>query len=137
MVEDILLPCERRDSVVLVGVDRRSESVEFIRVYAVDEETAKATLEEFMNAKGLFPVDYVVVGAGPADVSEKSAITTRSEAELSSALSRLGLRLLSNGVLYTEGRERLYQITLVSESLYAELKAMAEGREGDATPSSS
>ncbi len=124
MVEDVLFPCERRDFVVLIGVNREDGSVDFIRIYAVDEDTAKVKLEEFMNAKGLFPADYLMVASGFEDVKGKSAITTRTESSLSSALSRIGLKLLSNGVLYIEGREKLYQITLLSESLYSKLMAI-------------
>ncbi|WP_209476534.1 hypothetical protein [Thermococcus stetteri] len=117
-MEDILLPKERRDAVVLIGVDER-DNVEFVRVYAVSEERAKQVLEEFFNARGLFPTDYRLVSRGTEPVGDRKAITTRSETTLSSALARLGLRLLSNGVLYLEGVETLYQITLVSESLYS------------------
>jgi hypothetical protein len=117
-MEDILLPKERRDAVVLIGVDER-DSVEFVRIYAVSEERAKQVLEEFFNAKGLFPTDYRLVSSGTEPVGQRKAITTRSETALSSALARLGLRLLSNGVLYLDGVETLYQITLVSEDLYS------------------
>ncbi|ASJ14648.1 hypothetical protein [Thermococcus radiotolerans] len=116
-MEDILIPKERHDAVVLIGVDR-GENVEFIKVYAVSEEKAKQTLEEFFSAKGLFPGDYRLVSRGSEEVGERKAITTKSEASLSASLARLGLRLLSNGVLYLEGVERIYQFTLVSEALY-------------------
>lgn len=117
-MEDILIPKERHDAVVLIGVDER-DSVEFVRVYAVSEERAKQVLEEFFNARGLFPTEYRLVSKGSEPVGNRKAITTRSEPSLSSALSRLGLKLLSNGVLYLEGVETLYQITLVSEELYS------------------
>lgn len=116
-MDDILIPKERRDAVVLIGVDR-SGSVEFIKVYAVSEERAKETLEEFFSAKGLFPSDYRLVSRGAEETGGKAAITTRSESSLGASLSRLGLRLLSNGVLYLEGVDRVYQFTLVSEDLY-------------------
>ncbi|NJE09612.1 hypothetical protein E3E25_01515 [Thermococcus sp. MAR1] len=116
-MEEILIPKERRDAVVLIGVDR-AENVEFIKVYAVSEEKAKQTLEEFFSAKGLFPGDYRLVSRGSEEVGGRKAITTKSEEKLSSSLARLGLRLLSNGVLYLEGVERIYQFTLVSEALY-------------------
>nr|WP_188202951.1 hypothetical protein [Thermococcus camini] len=116
-MDDILIPKERRDAVVLIGVDR-SGSVEFIKVYAVSEERAKETLEEFFSAKGLFPSDYRLVSRGSEEVGGKAAITTRSESSLGASLSRLGLRLLSNGVLYLGGIDRVYQFTLVSEELY-------------------
>ncbi|WP_054841134.1 hypothetical protein [Thermococcus peptonophilus] len=119
-MEDILLPKERRDAVVLIGVDER-DNVEFVRIYAVSEERAKQVLEEFFNAKGLFPTDYRLVSRGTEPVGDRRVITTRSEVSLSSALARLGLRLLSNGVLYLDGVETLYQITLVSESLYSSI----------------
>ena len=114
---DILTPAERRDAVVFIGVDRAG-NVEFVKVYAVSEEKAKETLEEFFNARGLFPTDYRLVSRGLEDVSGKKAITTRSEEELSSSLARLGLKLLSNGILTLEDIEEVYQITLVSEALY-------------------
>ncbi|WP_232461764.1 hypothetical protein [Thermococcus pacificus] len=116
-MDDILVPKERRDAVVFVGVDR-AENVEFIKVYAVSEETAKVTLEEFFSAKGLFPAEYRLVSRGIEEVGDRRAITTRSESSLAAALARLGLRLLSNGVLYLDGIENLYQFTLVSEALY-------------------
>ncbi|WP_335755158.1 hypothetical protein [Thermococcus barossii] len=125
-MEDILIPKERRDAVVLIGVDR-GENVEFIKVYAVSEEKAKQTLEEFFSARGLFPGDYRLVSRGSEEVGERKAITTKSEASLSASLARLGLRLLSNGVLYLEGVERIYQFTLVSESLYRRITTEKEG----------
>ncbi len=124
-MDDILVPKERRDAVVLIGVDG-SENVEFIKVYAVSEEKAKQALEEFFSAKGLFPAEYRLVSRGSEEVGERSAITTRSEGSLSAVLSRLGLRLLSNGVLYLDGVESLYQFTLVSEKLYEKLKHVRE-----------
>jgi hypothetical protein len=119
-MEDILLPKERRDAVVLIGVDE-NDNVEFVRVYAVSEERARQVLEEFFNARGLFPTDYRLVSRGTEPVGDRKAITTRSETTLSSALARLGLRLLSNGVFYLDGVETLYQITLVSEALYSSI----------------
>ena len=115
-MDDILTPRERRDAVVFIGVDR-SGNVELVRVYALNEELAKRTLEEFLNAKGLFPTDYEVVSRGWEDLAGRKVITTRSEEELSFRLSRLGLRLLSNGVLILENADRVYQITLASERL--------------------
>ncbi|WP_456421767.1 hypothetical protein [Thermococcus sp.] len=114
---DILTPREREDAVVFIGIDKAG-NVEFIKVYAVDEQRAKETLEEFFNAKGLFPADYRLVSRGVENVSGKGAITTRSELKLSESLARLGLKLLSNGVLHLGDRNEIYQITLVSESLY-------------------
>ncbi|KUH31761.1 hypothetical protein APY94_11790, partial [Thermococcus celericrescens] len=125
-MEDILIPKERRDAVVLIGVDR-SGSVEFIKVYAVSEEKAKETLEEFFSAKGLFPSDYRLVSRGIEETGGKAAITTRSESSLGASLSRLGLRLLSNGVLYLEGVDRVYQFTLVSEDLYRRITSEKAG----------
>ncbi len=117
VMEDILIPMEREDAVVLIGVDPVG-NVEFVRVYAVSEELAKKTLERFFNARGLFPADYLVVSSGPEEVGDRKAITTRTESSLSSALSRLGLKLLSNGVLHLGDARTVYQITMVSESLY-------------------
>jgi len=116
-MSDLLVPKERNDAVVFIGVGE-GDAVEFIKVYAVSRERAKQTLEEFINARGLFPADYRVVSEGLEETAGKSAITTRTEMRLSSALARFGLRLLSNGVLYLNGLERVYQITLVSESFY-------------------
>ena len=123
-MEDVLIPRERRDAVVFVGVDD-SERVEFIKVYGVSEELAKTALEDFFSAKGLFPSEYRLVSRGFESLQGRRAITTRSEARLSAALSRLGLKLISNGVLYTEGDE-IYQFTLVSESLYERLVSREE-----------
>ncbi|WP_297507503.1 hypothetical protein [Thermococcus sp.] len=115
-MEDILVPKERRDAVVFIGVDR-NDNVELVRVYALNEELAKETLEEFFNARGLFPADYEVVSRGWEELGGRKAITTRSEEELSSALARLGLRLISNGVLLPGDRRRVYQITLATGRL--------------------
>ncbi|AJC71299.1 hypothetical protein X802_03310 [Thermococcus guaymasensis DSM 11113] len=125
-MDDILLPRERRDAVVFIGVDP-VDNVEFVKVYAVSEEKAKETLEKFFNARGLFPADYRLVSSGTESVEGKMAITTRTESSLSSALARLGLKLLSNGVLHLEGRETVYQLTLVSESLYEKLVTKEPG----------
>ncbi len=115
-MDDILTPMERRDAVVFIGVDRAG-NVEFVKVYALSEGKARETLEEFLNAKGLLITDYEVVSRGWEELGGKKAITTRSEEELSSSLARLGLRLLSNGVLVIENADRVYQITLASERL--------------------
>ena len=123
-MEDVLIPRERRDAVVFAGVDD-SERVEFIKVYGVSEELAKTALEDFFSARGLFPSDYRLVSRGFESLQGRRVITTRSEARLSAALSRLGLKLISNGVLYTEGNE-VYQFTLVSESLYERLVSREE-----------
>lgn len=133
-MDDILLPRERRDAVVFIGVDS-TDNVEFVKVYAVSEETAKEALEKFFNAQGLFPADYRLVSSGTESVRGKSAITTRTELSLSSALARLGLKLLSNGVLHLEGRETVYQLTLVSESLYEKLVVRGGGAEKNEEPS--
>lgn len=125
-MDDILTPKERHDAVVLVGVDER-ENVEFVKVYAVDEETARRTLEEFFNARGLFPADYRLVSRGTESVEGKGAITTRTESSLSSALARLGLKLLSNGVLHLGDVKTVYQFTLVSESLYQRIAGEGVG----------
>jgi len=118
----VLTPKERRDSVVLVGVDM-ADRVDFVKVYALDEGSARRTLEEYFNARGLFPGDYRVISRGTEPVNGRAAITTRTEGELSATLGRFGLRLLSNGVLYVGDATELYQITLVSESLYRRLRA--------------
>jgi len=127
-MDEVLLPRERRDAVVFIGVDA-ADNVEFVKVYAVSEEKAREALEKFFNARGLFPADYRLVSSGPEDVRGKGAITTRTETSLSSALARLGLKLLSNGVLHLEGVETVYQLTLVSEELYERILGKTD--EGD------
>ncbi|WP_297490634.1 hypothetical protein [Thermococcus sp.] len=117
-MSDLLVPKERHDAVVFIGVDAR-DAVEFIKVYAVSRERARQVLEEFINARGLFPADYRLVSEGLEETAGKSAITTRTETGLSSALARFGLKLISNGVLYLNGLDKVYQITLVSESFYS------------------
>ena len=126
-MDEVLLPRERRDAVVFIGVDA-ADNVEFVKVYAVSEEKAKEALEKFFNARGLFPADYRLVSRGIENVKGKGAITTRTETSLSSALARLGLKLLSNGVLHLEGAETVYQLTLVSEELYSKLMEERAGR---------
>ena len=127
-MDEVLLPRERRDAVVFIGVDA-VDNVEFVKVYAISEEKAREALEKFFNARGLFPADYRLVSSGPEDVRGKGAITTRTETSLSSALARLGLKLLSNGVLHLEGAETVYQLTLVSEELYERILGKTD--EGD------
>ncbi len=132
-MSDVLTPSERRDAVVFAGIDRDTGEVQFIKVYAVDEEKAREALEEYMNAMGLFPADYRMVSSGLEDVGRKSAITTRSEAKLSAALSRLGLKLYSNGVLYVGELGRVYQLTLMSDHLYGMINRSKKG-EGTLQP---
>ncbi len=129
-MEDVLAPRERHDAVVFIGVDRR-ENVEFIKVYAMDEVLAAKTLQEFFEAKGIFPSDFIVVERGFESVGDKGAITTRSEGELSAKLSRLGLKLLSNGVLFTSGVEEVYSMTLVSRGLLGEFSDESGRRSGE------
>ena len=125
-MEDILVPKERTDAVVFIGVDRR-ENVEFIKVYAVSEKAALEALEAFMNARGLHPADYRLVSRGFEETAGRRAITTRTEEKLSALASRLGLKLLSNGVLHTGDAEELYQLTLLSEELYGRLNEERSG----------
>ncbi len=120
-MEDILVPKERTDAVVFVGIDGR-ENVELIKVYAVSEEAALEALETFMNARGLHPADYRLVSRGFEETAGRRAITTRTEGKLSALASRLGLRLLSNGILHIGDSEKVYQLTLVSEDLYERLR---------------
>ncbi|WP_456365529.1 hypothetical protein [Thermococcus sp.] len=124
-MSDLLVPKERHDAVVFIGVDTR-DAVEFIKVYAVSRERARQVLEEFINARGLFPADYRLVSEGLEETGGKSAITTRTESELSSALARFGLKLISNGVLYLNGLDKVYQITLVSESFYSRFEGSGQ-----------
>ena len=121
-MEDILVPKERTDAVVFIGVDKL-DNVEFIKVYAVSEEAALEALEAFMNARGLHPADYRLVSRGFEETAGRRAITTRTEEKLSALASRLGLKLLSNGILHTGDVGELYQLTLLSEELYERLNA--------------
>jgi len=122
METDLLTPKERYNGVVFIGV-RRNGMVEFIKVYAESEELAKDILERFLYEKGIHPGDFVVVDKGYENVEGKEIISTRTENELSSFLARLGLRLLSNGVLYLQGKKEIYQITSISEDLLKEIRA--------------
>ncbi|USS41539.1 hypothetical protein NF865_05080 [Thermococcus aggregans] len=122
METDLLTPKERYNGVVFIGI-RKNGTVEFIKVYAENEELAKDLLERFLYAKGIHPEDFVVVDRGYENVEGKEIISTRTENELSSFLARLGLRLLSNGVLYLQGKKEVYQITSVSEDLLREIRA--------------
>ncbi|RLF78552.1 hypothetical protein DRN32_06545, partial [Thermococci archaeon] len=121
METDLLTPKERYNGVVFIGV-RRNGMVEFIKVYAESEELAKDILERFLYEKGIHPGDFVVVDKGYENVEGKEIISTRTENELSSFLARLGLRLLSNGVLYLQGKKEIYQITSISEDLLKEIR---------------
>ncbi len=131
-MQDVLAPRERHDAVVFIGVDRR-ENVEFIRVYALDKVLAAKTLQEFFEARGILPSDFVVVERGFEGVKGKGAITTRSEGELSAKLSRLGLKLLSNGVLFTSGVKEVYSMTLVSQRLLGEFSGKSGSNSRETT----
>ncbi|MCO6041759.1 hypothetical protein [Thermococcus alcaliphilus] len=122
METDLLTPKERYSGVVFIGV-RKNGEVEFIKVYAENEELAKDILERFLYEKGIHPSDFVVVDKGYENVEGKEIISTRTESELSSFLGRLGLRLLSNGILYLQGKKEIYQITSLSKDLLREIKA--------------
>ena len=128
-MEDVEIPRERYDSLVFIGV-RREGTVEFVKVYAENREKAMQLLEEFFSRRGLHPADFVVIEQGEEDVSGKAMIGTRTEKELSATLARLGLKLVSNGVLYTSGRDTFYQITAVSRDILAELKGEGAELEG-------
>ncbi len=128
-MEDVEIPRERYDSLVFIGV-RRDGTVEFVKVYAENREKAMQLLEGFFFRRGLHPADFVVIEQGEEDVSGKAMIGTRTEKELSATLARLGLKLVSNGVLYTSGRDTFYQITAVSRGILAELKGEGAELEG-------
>ncbi|GAB6102794.1 hypothetical protein JCM16138_20170 [Thermococcus atlanticus] len=128
-MEDVEIPKERYDSLVFIGV-RRDGTVEFVKVYAENREKAMQVLEGFFFRRGLHPADFVVIEQGEEDVSGKAMIGTRTEKELSATLARLGLKLVSNGVLYTSGRDTFYQITAVSRGILAELKGEGAELEG-------
>ncbi|ALV63320.1 hypothetical protein ADU37_CDS16210 [Thermococcus sp. 2319x1] len=128
METDLLTPKERYSGVVFIGV-RKNGEVEFIKVYAENEELAKDILERFLYEKGIHPADFVVVDKGYEDVEGKEIISTRTESELSSFLGRLGLRLLSNGVLYLQGKKEIYQITSLSKDLLREIKSKEDLKE--------
>ncbi|KPU62355.1 hypothetical protein EP1X_09285 [Thermococcus sp. EP1] len=125
METDLLTPKERYNGVILIGV-RRNEIVEFIKVYAENKDLAKELLEQFLYEKGIHPADFVVVDQGYESVEGKEIISTRTESELSAFLARFGLRLLSNGVLYLQGKKEIYQITSVSQDLLEEIKTRTE-----------
>ncbi|RLF81734.1 hypothetical protein DRN38_01815 [Thermococci archaeon] len=121
MPEDILTPKERYDSLVFIGI-KENDVIDFIKVYAEDKTKALALLNSFFYEKGIHPMDFIVVDEGVEDVSEKEIISTKTEEELSAYLSRLGLKLISNGILYTKYKDSIYQITAISRELYETLK---------------
>ncbi|WP_167888926.1 hypothetical protein [Thermococcus sp. MV5] len=121
METNLLTPKERYNGLILIGV-RRNEIVEFIKAYAENKELAKELLEQFLYEKGIHPADFVVVDQGYESVEGKEIISTRTESELSAFLARFGLRLLSNGVLYLQGKKEIYQITSVSQDLLEKIK---------------
>jgi len=125
METDLLTPKERYSGVVFIGV-RKNDVVEFIKVYAESAELAKTLLEDFLYVKGIHPSDFVIVDKGYESVKGKEIISTRTESELSSFLGRLGLKLLSNGILYLQGKAEIYQITSVSKDLLAEIRSIKE-----------
>jgi len=117
MNEEILIPKERKDSIVLVGITQEG-SVEFIKVYGIGREIAVETLERYMNAEGLHPADFVLLEKGEENVKGKTVISVNTEEKLRLALAKLGLRMISNGVLYLEDVKKLYQVTLIRKELY-------------------
>ncbi|AAL81672.1 hypothetical protein PFDSM3638_07800 [Pyrococcus furiosus DSM 3638] len=120
-INNITKPKERRDFVVMAGM-RKDGTIDFIKVYALNEKLAIEVLEAFLKENNIHPSDFIVIQRGYEDVKDKKAITTRSEEELSAMLGRLGLRLVSNGVLYTDGIDKLYQITAISRELFESLQ---------------
>ncbi|WP_324735431.1 hypothetical protein VFC49_09935 [Thermococcus sp. SY098] len=124
-MDELSAPRERYDSVIFVGMTRDG-TIEFIKVYGEDKEKALEILNRFFNEKNLHPADFILVDEGFEDVRDKKIISTRTEDELSAYLARLGLKLLSNGVLYLEGKDRIYQITTVSKELLEKIKGQKE-----------
>ena len=120
-MEELSLPKERYDSLVFIGI-QADGTIEFIKVYGEDKEKTIEILNRFFSEKNLHPADFVLVDEGYEDVGEKKLISTRTEEELSAYLARLGLKLLSNGVLYLEGKDKIYQVTAVSKELLKRIK---------------
>ncbi|MFA4645851.1 hypothetical protein P8X24_01020 [Pyrococcus kukulkanii] len=115
-MEDINRPKERENFVVFAGLTKDGQ-IHFIKVYAIDESLAIEVLEEFLRENHIHPSDFVVVDQGYENVENKEVITTRTEEELSVLLSRMGLKLVSNGILHLKGRDKIYQITAISKDL--------------------
>lgn len=126
--DELLIPKERYDSVIFIGV-KRDGSVEFIKVYGSDKEKTLEILNRFFHQQNLYPQDYLIVDEGYEDVSGKAVISTRTEEKLSAYLSRLGLKLVSNGVLYLKGTDKLYQITVVTNEFLELLKKLSQRHE--------
>ncbi|WP_457753310.1 hypothetical protein [Thermococcus sp.] len=124
-MDELSAPRERYDSVIFVGMTRDG-TIEFIKVYGEDKEKALEVLNRFFGEKNIYPADFILVDEGFEDVRDKKIISTRTEDELSAYLARLGLKLLSNGVLYLEGKDRIYQITTVSKELLEKIKGQKE-----------
>jgi len=120
-MEGISKPMERYDSVVFAGM-KQDGTIEFIKVYALNEDLAITILDQFLRENNLHPSDFVVIQRGLEDIKGKDIISTRTEEDLSAMLARLGLRLVSNGVLHTRGAEKIYQITAISKSLIERLQ---------------
>ena len=126
-MDELLAPKERYDSLIFVGM-HRDGIIEFIKVYGEDKEKTLEILNRFFSEKNLHPADFVLVDEGFEDVKDKKIISTRTEEELSAHLARLGLKLLSNGILYLEGRDRIYQITTVSKELVKKIKGQEKSQ---------
>ncbi|AEH24280.1 hypothetical protein [Pyrococcus yayanosii] len=127
-MENITTPKERRDSLVLAGMTRDGK-IEFVKVYALTKELALTVLDDFFSENELHPSDFVLIHEGYEDVSGKEVISTRTEEELSAMLARLGLKLVSNGLLYLDDVDRLYQITAVSRRFLERMRKLREGTE--------
>ncbi len=126
-MDELLAPKERYDSLIFVGM-HRDGTIEFIKIYGENKEKTLEILNHFFNEKNLHPADFVLVDEGFEDVKDKKIISTRTEEELSAHLARLGLKLLSNGILYLEGRDRIYQITTVSKELVKKIKGQEKSQ---------
>ncbi|MBO8174775.1 MAG: hypothetical protein H0Z18_05910 [Thermococcus sp.] len=127
-MDELSVPKERYDSLIFIGM-HRDGTIEFIKVYGEDKEKTLEILNRFFSEKNLHPADFVLVDEGFEDVKDKKIISTRTEEELSAYLARLGLKLLSNGVLYLEGKDKIYQITAVSKELLKKIKGQKESQE--------
>ncbi|NJE07176.1 hypothetical protein E3E31_01220 [Thermococcus sp. M39] len=127
-MEELSVPKERYDSLIFIGM-HRDGTIEFIKVYGEDKEKTLEILNRFFSEKNLHPADFVLVDEGFEDVGDKKIISTRTEEELSAYLARLGLKLLSNGVLYLEGKDKIYQITAVSKELLKRIKEQKDNQE--------
>lgn len=64
---------------------KQDGTIEFIKVYALNEDLAITILDQFLRENNLHPSDFVVIQRGLEDIKGKDIISTRTEEDLCNA----------------------------------------------------